>query len=78
MHFLLISAQKGFDQPVKRKFANELPHAPPIGLFYIASSLEDEGYTVDFLEFFGEKDPFQEIKKLLSQNCHLKKDEFRI
>ncbi len=65
MHFLLINSQKGFDQPVKRKYINEPPQQPPIGLLYIASSLEDEGHTIDFLEFFGEEDPFKEIQKLL-------------
>lgn len=66
MRFLLIHAHKGFDQPVKRKYTKEHPHTPPIGLLYIARSLEDEGHTVDFFEFFGEKDPFMKIQKLLT------------
>ena len=68
MHFLLINSQKGFDQTVTRKHVNEIPQQPPLGLLYIASSLESEGHTIDFLEFFGEMDPFKEIKKLLTSS----------
>lgn len=64
MKFLLINATKGFLFFSNRKKENtiELSHIPPLGLLYIARSLEDEGHSVEIIDFYNERNPFEKIR----------------
>ncbi len=65
MKFLLINAQRDFLYRGLKKDTLALPQYPPLGLLYIARSLEDEGHSIELIEYFGEKDPDTEIKTQL-------------
>ena len=68
---LLISTVEGMSLASirKRNGFYSLP-IPPIGLFYIARSIEDEGYEVEIIETALEENPEEKIIKSLS-SCEI-------
>jgi len=59
MNILLINVAKGyvFISPKKEKMKwTGTGFVPPLGLLYIASSLEDDGHSVKIIDYFCEKD----------------------
>jgi len=66
MEFLLINGSESCSPlSLKTKYKRNLPVFPPLGLLYIGRSLEDDGHHVEILDFFVEKNPFKELKKLV-------------
>jgi len=57
MNYLLINVTKGLTPLLTSGCF------PPIGLLYIASSLEAEGHKVEVLDFYCENNPVEEIKR---------------
>jgi len=67
MRFLLIDGQ-GRSAFVSSEKVSVIKDAftPPLGLLYIGKALEDEGHTVEILQFFTEEKPEEQLKKSLS------------
>jgi radical SAM superfamily enzyme YgiQ (UPF0313 family) len=61
MKFLLINSSRGLITKVKAKNKSTSPHTPPLGLLYLGRSLEDEGHTVEVMEYYAEKDPLTQL-----------------
>ncbi|MFX1452981.1 MAG: B12-binding domain-containing radical SAM protein [Promethearchaeota archaeon] len=67
MRFLLINTGRSYGFFALRKIPRlNSPHAPPLGLLYLAKSLEDEGHSTEILEYFAEKNPNEKIKNSLN------------
>ena len=67
MKFLLINTARSYSGFALRKIPGLYsPHAPPLGLLYLAKSLEDEGHSTEIIEYFAEKNPYEKIEKLLN------------
>jgi radical SAM superfamily enzyme YgiQ (UPF0313 family) len=49
----------------KKKTKKKLSTFPPLGILYIASSLEQNGHKVDIIDYNSEKNPISSIKKIL-------------
>jgi len=64
---LLINVTKGylFLSLRKKLRSTETSFCPPIGILYIASSLEEEGYTVEVIDFFCERSPEETLQESL-------------
>lgn len=64
----LFEFTKGFLFFKSRKKVNvgQTSYSPPLGLLYIARSLEDEGHTVEVIDFFCEENPQEILQKSLS------------
>ena len=54
---LLFEIKKGLFLPARRKMdmGIQSSYSPPIGLLYLGRSLEDEGHTVEVIDFYCEK-----------------------
>ena len=67
MRFLLIDGQ-GRSAFVSSEKVSVIKDAftPPLGLLYIGKALEDEGHTVEILQYFTEGKPEEQLKKSLS------------
>ncbi len=52
----------------KQMFEVQGPVYPPLGLLYVGRSLEDEGHKVEIIDYFVEKQPFEEIKKRITSS----------
>jgi len=64
MDFLLIYGTEMVSPTVyKQKFELNSPVYPPLGLLYVAKSLEDEGHKVRIIDFYLDRNPYEEIKK---------------
>jgi len=70
MKLLLVNATKGFEflSPKKTKDLEviESSYVPPIGLLYLANSLENGGHSVEVIDFYNEKYPEKEIQNSLA------------
>ncbi len=62
MKFLLINVTKGLTHLLTSGCF------PPIGLLYIASSLENEGYKVEVIDYYCEKNPIEKIQRHLKSS----------
>ncbi len=65
MKFLLINSGRGHVTILKAKNKLIPPHVPPLGLLYIGRSLEDEGHTVEVMEYYAEDDPVKQLIRSL-------------
>ena len=68
MRFLLVNATMGmrFLSTSKEFSSTGSSYTPPIGLLYVAASLEDEGHEVDIIDYYCEKNPERTIQKTLA------------
>lgn len=56
-----------FSEPKKKVDIDfQVSYSPPIGLLYVARSIEDEGHTVELIDFYHEENPEEKIKKMLT------------
>ncbi|UCF49030.1 MAG: radical SAM protein [Thermoplasmatales archaeon] len=60
-------SKKSFHKKQKKRFEIGLQSffLPPVGLLYIAKSLEDEGHTVEIIDFYCEDNPIETLEKTL-------------
>ena len=66
MNFLLLNLTEGVQNFPSQPFNFSGPSLiPPLGLLYVAKSLEDEGHFVEVIDFYCEKDAEEKIKKSL-------------
>lgn len=67
MKILLIHGNE-LSQPSvhRKKFENKSPVYPPLGLLYIAKSLENEGHKVEIIDYFVEQNTNEKIKKRIN------------
>jgi len=66
MKFLFINAARSVGFFALRKMSHNVPLVhPPLGLLYLASSLEEEGHTAEIIEYYSEKTPLQTIKQAI-------------
>jgi anaerobic magnesium-protoporphyrin IX monomethyl ester cyclase len=65
---LLFEYKKGLLLLKRRKMepGTQSSYSPPLGLLYIGRSLEDEGHSVELIDFFCEKNPIETLHKSLS------------
>jgi len=69
MNFLFINGTEMVSPTVyKQKFELKSPVYPPLGLLYVAKSLEDEGHKVQLVDFYLDENPFNEIEKLIANS----------
>jgi radical SAM superfamily enzyme YgiQ (UPF0313 family) len=68
MKVLLINTTTGFDSVTseKRDYRIHLSLSPPIGLLYIARSLEDEGHKVNVIDYSCEENPNKKMNQSLN------------
>ena len=62
---LLFDVKKGLFLPARRKMEAgvQASYSPPIGLLYLGRSLEDEGHSVEVVDFYCEKNPMETLRK---------------
>jgi radical SAM superfamily enzyme YgiQ (UPF0313 family) len=66
MNFLLLNLTEGVQNFPSNPINFSGPSLiPPLGLLYVAKSLEEEGHTVEVIDFYCEKDAEEKIKKSL-------------
>lgn len=66
MNFLLLQISPGYKFSSKTKKPQEiLSYHPPLGLLYLGRVLEDEGHTVEIIDFLAEKYPVETLKQSL-------------
>ena len=63
----LFDIKKGLILPSRRKMevGAQSSYTPPMGLLYLGGSLEEEGHTVEVIDFAYEKKPFDTLQKSL-------------
>ena len=64
MKFLLLNIETGFEITTGTKKITS--PSPPLGLLYIARSLEDEGHNVKIIDFSVEKNPKKKLEESLN------------
>jgi len=68
MKILLSQIPPGYIfQPEIDKPQKMLAYHPPLGLLYLGRILEDEGYSVEVIDFLAEKYPLKALKQALSE-----------
>lgn len=67
---LLFDVKKGLFLLARRKMEAgvQASYSPPIGLLYFGRSLEDEGHSVEVVDFYCEKNPMETYRKRSAEN----------
>jgi len=68
VNVLLFKYKKGLILPKRKKMdpAYQISYSPPIGLLYIGGSIEEEGHSVEIIDFYFEKNPIETLYKSLN------------
>ncbi len=66
---LLDDVKRGiFFQSRKKRSIDQLFYAPPLNLLYLGRSLEDEGHSVEVIDFYCERNPMETLRKSLGSS----------
>jgi len=66
MRLLLVQIAPGYEYfSERKKIKTRSAYYPPLGLLYISSAAEQQGHSVEIIDFHAEKHPFDSLKRSL-------------